>query len=433
MTVVLPPIPVPSGDPTVFEELFKAPYASARHCQTPLAEQRNRYLVHCADLGMALSVRRTIAAYLLAVTKYLRLDERPDDLITSSEIETQADRWAKRQSSRARNARTRSTRKRFVTHATHWLNFLGRLQLKTVAPHPYADRVAAFAEYMRRERMLAPVTVTFNCKIVQQFLDRLCGSVKMEDITPEHVDSSLLDMIREGKYSRITVRTYGYALRAFLRFAQSQEWCRTGLADAIHLPRIFSQDTLPSAPSWDDVQRLLATTDGDSPCNIRDRAIILLLAVYGCRAGEVLRLRLEDIDWEREVIHFVRSKSSRTQIYPLTQPVGDAILRYLKEARPRSSSREIFLRLNAPFRPLRRHALTQVVTHRLRTLGLSLRHYGTHALRHACATHLLEQGLSLKEIGDHLGHRQPDTTRIYTKVDLTGLRQVADFEIGEIL
>jgi site-specific recombinase XerD len=255
----------------------------------------------------------------------------------------------------------------------------------------------------------------------------------LEDVTPEHVDSALLDMIRLGKHSRTTVRTYGYALRLFFRYAQNQGWCRRGLADAIRVPRVFSQDTLPSAPSWNDVQRLLATTDGDSPSNIRDRAIVLLLAVYGCRAGEVVRLRLADLDWQRERIHFIRSKSSRPQIYPLSRPVGDAILRYLKEARPRSSAREVFLRLNAPFQPLRRDALSQIVSHRFHDLGLSLRHYGTHALRHACATHLLEQGVSLKEIGDHLGHRQPDTTRIYTKVDLTGLRQVADFEIGDIL
>ncbi len=89
----------------------------------------------------------------------------------------------------------------------------------------------------------------------------------------------------------------------------------------------------------------------------------------------------------------------------------------------------MFLTLRAPFRPLNRGSLGQAVSRRVRALGVTLPHYGPHTLRHACATHLLERGLSLKEIGDHLGHRSPETTRIYAKVDLAGLRAVADFEL----
>jgi integrase len=181
------------------------------------------------------------------------------------------------------------------------------------------------------------------------------------------------------------------------------------------------------------VQRLLATTAGDAPINIRDRAILLLLAVYGGRAGEVVRLRLEDLDGQRELIRLTRTKPSTVQTFPLSRPVGDAVLRYRKEVRPRSARREVFLRLNAPFGPLTPGALWWVVSRRLRALGLSLPHYGPHALRHACATPLLAQGRTLKQIGDHLGHRLPDTTRLYAKVDRDGLRQVADFSLGDLL
>ena len=89
--------------------------------------------------------------------------------------------------------------------------------------------------------------------------------------------------------------------------------------------------------------------------------------------------------------------------------------------------------MRPPFRPLSRVALTAMVMRRLKALGISLSHYGPHSLRHACATHLLAEGLSLKEIGDHLGHRHPDTTAIYAKVDLSGLRQVADFDLRGVL
>ena len=110
--------------------------------------------------------------------------------------------------------------------------------------------------------------------------------------------------------------------------------------------------------------------------------------------------------------------------------VGDAVLRYLKEVRPRSTHQEVFLTLRPPFRPLGTAAVGSVADRRLHALGISLPHYGSHILRHACATHLLGEGFSLKEIGDHLGHRDPDTTRIYAKVNLTALRQVAEFDLG---
>jgi integrase len=195
---------------------------------------------------------------------------------------------------------------------------------------------------------------------------------------------------------------------------------------------VFSQASLPLGPSWDDVRRLLAMTEDDQRHNIRARPILMLLAIYGLRDGEVRRLRLDDIDWQHEVFRVVSSKTKRFRTYPLTHSVGDAILRYLQEVRPRSSHRELFLSLNAPFQPVRT-SLWRIVVMRLRSLHVSLAHYGPHALRHACATRLLAAGLSLKEIGDQLGHTNPNSTRIYAKVDLVGLREVADFNMGGVL
>jgi site-specific recombinase XerD len=113
--------------------------------------------------------------------------------------------------------------------------------------------------------------------------------------------------------------------------------------------------------------------------------------------------------------------------------VGNAILRYLREVRPRSAYREVFLTLANPVRPLRPTTLWDMVGPHLRSLNPALPHHGPHALRHACATHLLERGLSLKEIGDYLGHLCPDSTRLYARVNLAGLRSVADFDLEELL
>lgn len=170
-------------------------------------------------------------------------------------------------------------------------------------------------------------------------------------------------------------------------------------------------------------------TEGDRPLDIRDRAILMLFAIYGLRRGEVGHLRLSDFDWERELLSVVCSKNRRERLYPLIYPVGNAVLRYLKEVRPRSPHQEVFLTLLHPIRPLHT-SVSHAVSRRLRRLGVVLPHYGPHALRHACAAHMLARGMTLKEIGDHLGHQKPDTTRIYAKVDLAGLRMVANFDLG---
>jgi integrase/recombinase XerD len=155
----------------------------------------------------------------------------------------------------------------------------------------------------------------------------------------------------------------------------------------------------------------------------------MLLIVYGLRSLELRRLRLEDVDWEQELIRVTRFKSRCVQVYPLSDSLGEALLRYLKEARPLTQYREVFLTRRAPIQPLSSSGLVNLVARRMQRLGILPKHPGPHSLRHACATHLLTQGLSIKEIGDHLGHRDPDSTLTYAKVDLAALRRVADFNL----
>jgi integrase len=155
--------------------------------------------------------------------------------------------------------------------------------------------------------------------------------------------------------------------------------------------------------------------------------------MYGLRSGEVSRLRLENVDWQREILCVLRPKQRRTQNYPLVSVVGEAILRYLQEVRPCSVRRELFLTLRAPFRPLSGGAMYHLVSSRLAALGVLSPHRGPHCLRHACAAFLLASDFTLKQIGDHLGHRSAYATRVYAKVDMAALRQVADFDLGGLL
>ena len=173
---------------------------------------------------------------------------------------------------------------------------------------------------------------------------------------------------------------------------------------------------LPEGPSWDQIQRLIANLNTERPNHIRDRAIVLLLAVYGLRIGEVCGLTLDDLDWAHERLRVRRLKNKRTQDFPLTAEVGNAILKYLKNVRPRCSSRSLFLTLRRPYRTMATTGASSCITCHVRALGPA-QHYGPHSLRHACASHLLNEGFSIKEIGDHLGHRSPRSTQIYAKVN----------------
>jgi integrase/recombinase XerD len=418
----------------MFEQLFKCPHALARHRHGPLVEERCRYLVHCAERQMSPRTLRDIAIYTLAVAGALHLADRPDELITRAEIEAEADRWANRQTRPPMMCDTRLSRLRFTGQACRWLAFLGRLQSEAVAHRPYSEHIAEFADHMQRDRGLSPRTAEICCAMAQEFLARIAGDgVRLETLTVAEVDEFLARKVRVGGYARASVRHLTSGLRAFFRYAEGRGWCRAGLAVAIMAPRMYTHEGFPSGLPWDAVSRALAVAEGDHPAGIRDRALLMLLAVYGLRAGEVVGLHLEDFDWQLERLTVRRGKRQKPRAYPLCGPVGDAIIRYIREARPLSARREVFLTVRAPFRPMTRGALWQSVSRRLHALGVPLPRYGPHALRHTCATHLLERGLSLKEIGDHLGHRSPEATRIYAKVDLAGLRAVGDFELEGLL
>jgi site-specific recombinase XerD len=400
----------------MFDKLFKRPIAVVRYRTGPFLEERLAFLAHLAHEGYTRKSLQNNARDLLAIAHTLVLAGRRRKALTLAEVK-----------------RTIADQDHRFPLAVRWLRFTGHLRQRPAPLTPWAKRLKAFADYMEHEAGLSPVTVYHRCWWVRRFFERLrVKGDSLHEITLQRLDMAFQKMLAPGGYSRVTIQHCATTLRAFFRFADARGWCRKGLAASIRTPRVYSQASLPLGPSWDDVRRLLAMTEGDKPHNIRARPMLMLLAIYGLRAGEVNRLRIEDFDWEHEVFSVVSSKTRRVRTYPLTRSVGDAILRYLQEMRPRSSHRELFLSLRPPFRPVRT-SLSGMVGNRLRSLHVRAPHYGPHALRHACASRLLAAGLSLKEIGDQLGHTAPDSTRIYAKVDLVGLREVADFDMGGVL
>ena len=413
----------------MFDQLFSRPRAVQRYVSAPLFEPRLRYLRHCAAQGATTATLKKIAFYQRALSGLIDVDTV--GRVRFEQIEAAADQWVSRTPTYHAQKDGHASKVVFVSVATGWLGFLGRIERPEKPEHPYGGFIAEFRDYMRSERGLSPLTVYTRCLRIEEFLGRF-GSDRhaLRQVTIAQIDEAIAQKGSTDRCTRASIRTYAYILRSFFRYAEIQGWCAPGLAAGILPPRVYTGESLPTGPTWDQVQRLCAGAAGDAPGQVRDRAILLLFAVYGLRVSEVRRLRLEDLDWEAEAIRVTRSKPQlRIQAYPLVGVVGDAILRYMKTVRPRSAARDVFLSLKAPIRPLGNSALWQIVNRRLRPFGLPLVHQGPHALRHACATHLLSQGLPMKEIGDHLGHRNPASTSVYAKVDLVGLRQVADFNL----
>ena len=411
----------------MFEDLFAYPKVLARHRAGPSVDARERFLAHCAGYGATRGTLLRFANELLVIAE--RIDVNSGKSFSLADIEAAAERWTRYQLKRGRAHGKRWPRVAFIQVARAWLRFLGCLEERSVEPEAFANQVIEFIAYLRDERGLSTNSLRARRWHVECFL-RTSAKDKnsITHITAEDIDGFLSLKGKQG-WCRVSVATSATALRSFFRYAERRRWCSAGLASTIDGPRLFKEEGLPAGPLWDDVQRLIASTSGTDARDVRDCAILMLLAIYGLRCGEVRQLRLEDLDWTRELIRIERSKQRRTQDYPLVSSVGEAIIQYLQHARPRCSHRELFVTLKAPFRPLSSGAMYHIVSSRVEALAIRVPRRGPHCLRHGCAGHLVAAGLSLKEIGDHLGHRSAYATRIYAKVNLTGLREVADFDL----
>lgn len=426
--------PLPEEAIPLFNRLFERRHALCRYTTAPLLQERLLYLQCLDELKAGDSTLRVAAQYQLIIMEYLRFNAIR--IVSRNEIQDTSLRWAGNEKVRRRKATFSNFAKgRFTSHAVSWFKMLGCLQKESEPVIPFQEYRDKYLGYMRVEQGLAEDTVNSRSPVLKDFLMNISSEVlSFEAISALIIDKALTRKHVSDGYSRRSVQGYASVIRSFLRYAENQQWCCRGLADAVKAPRVYAQETLPSAPKRDDVKKLLTSCKTDHLTDIRDYAILMLLTVYGMRRSEVAGLKLEDIDWKKEQLYMRRAKGSKPQTFPLSTIVGEAIIRYLTEVRPKHCRlREVFIVRRSPYQALTAGAVYALVNRRLKPLNLPIRHHGPHALRHACATHLINEGFSLKEISDHLGHRGVETTRIYTKVDLTNLRKVADQEWGGLL
>jgi site-specific recombinase XerD len=299
---------------------------------------------------------------------------------------------------------------------------IGVCRTAAVATHPAEPRlVAGFKVWLRKHRGASDPTI----KLYARDADRLMTALGADptDWSPADVRGYFMD--RASKCGSGTVEKLTTSLRAFLRYLAVEGRCQTGLADVVPGYAHWRLADLPRYLAAEQVNRLIAACDGEGVARRRNRAIILLLARLGLRAGDVAQLRLDDIEWETGSLR-VSGKSRYEVRLPLPQDVGDAVAAYLACRPSTCPSDRVFLRNIAPFRPFRRgDGISSVVKSLMQRAGIVAPVKGAHVLRHTAATEMLRHGVPLEKIGLVLRHRGIDTTAYYAKADVTLLKQIA--------
>jgi integrase/recombinase XerD len=311
-----------------------------------------------------------------------------------------------------------------LTAATAFIRFLqhqGELPLP-VAPPSATDRwpmLGEFRSWMRKHRGLTESTLDVYQGILVGLLDALGEDARA--YSAEALRAFVLDRARpHGAYR---AKSIVVAVRSFLRFLGATGRCLPDMEYAIPGFASWQLSSVPRFLVTEDVERVISSCTG-TDFELRDKAVLLLLARLGLRASEVAHLKFADIDWRKGEIT-VCGKGRHQDSLPLPQEVGSAILIYLKKGRPLLRVPEVFTTYLAPIHPLSRASVTHIVRSALRRAGIKAPTAGAHLLRHSAATAMLRQGATLAGIGAVLRHRSPMTTAHYAKVDFGLLSEIA--------
>jgi integrase/recombinase XerD len=319
---------------------------------------------------------------------------------------------------------SRGPNRRSVTAASVFIRFLqheGELPLPVPPPSVCELRpiLGEFRAWMRKHRGVTETTLDVYQGILVGLLDSLGDDTRL--YSTEALRAFVLD--RAHPHGIYRAKSIVVAVRCFIRFLGVTGRCSPGMEHALPGLASWQLSSLPRFLAIEDVERVIGSCAG-YVFGVRDKAVLLLLARLGLRAGEVAQLRFSDIDWRNGTIT-ICGKGRRYELLPLPQEVGQAILLYLNLGRPSLRVPEVFTSVLAPLRPLTRAAVTHIVRSALRRAKIKAPINGAHVLRHSAATAMLRHGASLAGVGAVLRHRSPMTTAHYAKVDFSLLKGIA--------
>jgi len=312
-----------------------------------------------------------------------------------------------------------------LAHLLAMLREEGAIPHRPLTKPDYQELLDGYCRFLRHDRGLAETTVATYRRYVRDFLIARGDAVNPNELARLTADHLIAFSRKRGIGLAVTAWNHlALSLSSFWRWLDLFGHGTYHLVGAVPLRRKYRLADVPCALSWDQVQRLLAVVDRCKHNGRRNYAMLLLAATYGLRSCEIRALRLDSIRWSDDEITIFASKGGRTRKLPLTRPVGEAILDYLREERPPSRHRHVFLSSRPPHGPLR-SKINRWLAHCFDKAGIEAPRRGAHTLRHSLAVHLLRSGETLKGIADVLGHRSPETTFVYTKLHVEDLRTVA--------
>jgi integrase/recombinase XerD len=407
---------------------FRQKALRERHDAAPLLEQRDEYLNYLLHRGTSPRRVNAISKTLLSVIHFLELHSTSTATVPA--IETAGVRWKESIYGSSGRVVPQEAFDDFRRVAINWLRYRSLLIETPKRPPPYGDLIPNYIFHIRVTRGMTQGSVK---NVGHRVLWFLRWAEQRREV---FADISLEDVeryIAEDCVPRVKLRTVAsscQALRIFFRYAEREGLTRNRIAGGILVPSVPRYDPNPRGPRWKEVRKMIANASGEKPTDLRARAVLLLLAVYGLRSSELTRLTVDDIDWFDESFLVRRAKHGGTQRFPLQYEVGEAILKYLKSGRPACECRNLFVTVHTPYRAIPVGALLTLVRRRAEALGIESPQPGPRGLRHACATQLLHKGHSLTEISDFLGHRDTASVSVYAKSSASALRKVAAFGLG---
>jgi site-specific recombinase XerD len=404
----------------MLELFFKCPSTLERLRGNPLGAHLESYAVAASGLGYRRSTVRSQIQLLAKLGVWLRAR----GLGVADLDEGVIDRFRARFHCRKRH-------RRGDVRTLH--RFLEHLRGKSLIPLPEheTDKTPLgmikrrYDTYLVKERGALASTGTSYWRFIGCFLEERFGDrpIKLEELCPLDISRFLLRHAhcRSPKSAQLMVA----ALRSFFRFLFQHGDTENDLSGAVPTVPSWKLSEVPKFLKPQEIERLLQSCNRNTATGRRNYAVLLLLTRLGLRAGEVVNLELDDIDWRSGELT-VRGKGKSRDRLPLPRDVGQALATYLRRDRPRCSTRRVFVLMRAPRRGFHHPStVSTIVSRALKRAGLNPPIKGAHLLRHSLATGMLRSGSSMAEIGQVLRHWSPNSTEIYAKVDVEGLRSIA--------
>lgn len=315
------------------------------------------------------------------------------------------------------------------------LNFLfGVLRSYGCMPLPEPEKIceneieaplSSYNQYLIEDKGLSSSTIFHYIFHVRYFLSEFFNSkpVNLNSICTQNITEFVRKYANEHSSGESSLMVT--SLRSFFRFLLLRGNIVVDLASCVLTVANRKHNRIPQFLTSEELEHLLEHSKGKDSLRLRNYAILLLLARLGLRACEIVRLTLDDIDWDHGEI-IIRGKGAKRARFPLLIDVGEALAAYLKNGRPTCPTRRLFICTRPPLKPLGNSSTVSTIVCRcLKSAGLNTQKKGAHLFRHTLAAECLRKGATLAEIGKILRHRRIDTTAIYAKVDFTKLVTIA--------